>query len=228
MIRTCSFCTVVDIYWTCKERAVTGSPAAIEREDREDRRSVSIRNSAAWALDPAEEGLSVLVLAPANLQIFPIMDNVTTNSWTGRRSGSSDLTTKPLCDGYHSPRSLAHCSWKLTHPDALGTFTLWGFGHTLPYLGSVVFLHSGVPSRFCHYCWRSRPEQRWRRGPKSSPPLWNCEGSECVTGAWNFQKQCYWGHFSNFNVPRNHLKILLSALPQNAYFLALSSGTLIL
>lgn len=183
MIRTCSFCTVVDIYWTCKEKAVTDSPVAIETDEREDMRSVSMWNSTSWDLDPAEEGLSGLVLAPANLQIFPIMDNVTTNSWTGRRrSRSSDLTTQPLSDGYHCPSSWAHSPRKLTHPDALGIFTPWGFGHTLPYLGSVVFLHSGVPSRFCHYCWPSSPEQRWRRGPKSSPPLWNCGDSEWVTG----------------------------------------------
>lgn len=37
-------------------------------------------NYTAKELDPAEEGLSLLVFAPANLQIFSIMDNIISNS----------------------------------------------------------------------------------------------------------------------------------------------------
>lgn len=38
-------------------------------------------NSTAKELDRAEEGFSLLVFAPANLQIFSIMNNIISNSW---------------------------------------------------------------------------------------------------------------------------------------------------
>lgn len=59
-------------------------------------------------LAPAQEGFSLLVFAPTNLQLFAIMDHITTNSCKGRRrSGSMDLTTKSLNSGCHSPNCWA-------------------------------------------------------------------------------------------------------------------------
>lgn len=97
-------------------------------------------------LDPAQEGLSLLVFAPTNLQLFAILDHVTTNSCKGRRrSGSMDLTTKSLNSGCHSPNCWARFPQKLTrtHPSALGASAvgLWAYSR-LPWLTGLLSLRS--------------------------------------------------------------------------------------
>lgn len=52
----------------------------IEINEKEGMRVISTWNSTEKELDLAEEGLNLLVCAPTNLQIFSIMNNITTNS----------------------------------------------------------------------------------------------------------------------------------------------------
>lgn len=120
-----------------REREVIDFPTMIEINEKKGMKTISVWNSTAKGSDPAEEGLSILVGAPTNLQIVSLMDNITTNSWKGRmRSRSHDLITKSPNNGYHSPSSSTPFPQKLipSHWNALGILTLGGFGilsHTL-------------------------------------------------------------------------------------------------
>ena len=70
-----------------EEREVIDAPTPIEINEKEGMRPISTWNSPAKELDPAEESLSLLVRAPTNLQIFSIMNNITTNSWKEEEVG---------------------------------------------------------------------------------------------------------------------------------------------
>ena len=195
-----------------RELEVIDYAIAIEINEKEGVRSISTWNLTTKGLDPAEDGLGLLVFAPTNLQIFSIFDNITPSSWKGRRrrSGSNDLTTKSSDNGYGSPNSLARSLPKLTpsHLNALGISLCSVVCRTLPYLGSAVGHCSEVPSRFCHYCWPLCPEQRWCRAPMGCPPFWNCGGQWMGYRNLEWSKATLHGRFSNFNIPKNHLKML--------------------
>ena len=189
MIRTCSFCIVVDIYWTCKDRKGGYWCSYPDWDQWEGRHEANFpmefsckRIRSGWG---EFEFISMCSNEPPN---FLRYEQHNYQLLKRRRSGLIDLTTKARNNGYRSPNSSAHFPQKLTPscPNTLGIFILWGFWRTHPYLGSVVCLHSEVPSRFCCYCWPPNPEQRWCRGPMSSPHKWNCGDSEWVTGTYNF------------------------------------------
>lgn len=191
MIWTCSFCIVVDIYWTCKERGGGYWRSFHDWDQWKGGNEDNFHMESHWKRIRSSWGrfefISMCSDEPPNFLHYE-QHNYQLLKRRRRRGGLIELTTKALNNRYHSPNSSAHFPQKLTSSplNTLGIFILWAFWLTSPYLGSVVCLHSEVPSRSCHYCWPLSPEQRWCRDPMSSPHKWNCGDSEWVTGTYNF------------------------------------------